>query len=54
MKVRNLAALLALSSVAILPACSWLGVGNNNRQHQPCRSSQPKLRCCASVADDRA
>ncbi len=32
MKVRNLAALMALSSVAVLPACSWLGIGDNNRQ----------------------
>ena len=32
MKVRNLAALLALSSVAVLPACSWLGIDDNNRQ----------------------
>jgi peptidoglycan hydrolase-like protein with peptidoglycan-binding domain len=32
MKVRNLAALMALSSIAVLPACSWLGIGDNNRQ----------------------
>jgi peptidoglycan hydrolase-like protein with peptidoglycan-binding domain len=32
MKARNLAALMALSSVAVLPACSWLGIGDNNRQ----------------------
>ena len=32
MKVRNLAALMAISGVAVLPACSWLGIGDNNRQ----------------------
>ena len=51
MKVRNLAALMALSSVAVLPACSWLGIGDNNRQTSRTTSCQPELR---RLAGDRA
>ena len=52
MNVRNLAALMALSSVAVLPACSWLGIGNNNRQSSARHSLQPELRRCADVTSD--
>jgi hypothetical protein len=38
-KVRNLATLLALSSVAVLPACSWFGGGDDSRQTS--RASYP-------------
>lgn len=38
-KVRNLATLLALSSVAVLPACSMFGGGDNDRQAS--RASYP-------------
>ena len=38
-KFRNVAALLALSSVAALPACSMLG-GNNSSQHSRASASQ--------------
>jgi peptidoglycan hydrolase-like protein with peptidoglycan-binding domain len=32
LKVRNVGLLLALSSVAVLPACSWFGGDNDSRQ----------------------
>lgn len=43
LKVRNLGLLLALSSVAVLPACSWFGGDNDSRQSSaaPTRSYAP-------------
>ena len=38
-KVRNLAALLVLSRVAVRPACSMFSAGDNN--HQASRASYP-------------
>jgi peptidoglycan hydrolase-like protein with peptidoglycan-binding domain len=37
-KVRNIAALLALSSVVVLPACSMFGGGQSSRTGAPSRS----------------
>jgi peptidoglycan hydrolase-like protein with peptidoglycan-binding domain len=39
-KVRNLGLLVALSSVAVLPACSWFGGNDNSRSSGAASSSQ--------------
>ena len=40
LKVRNLGLLLALSSVAVLPACSWFGGDNDSSQTSSAAPSQ--------------
>lgn len=41
LKVRNLGLLLALSSVAALPACSWFGGGNGGSQSSSAAAPSP-------------